>query len=288
MKKLFPIVFVLGACATDVDTKGPSEDEDAPDFSGKSDSFAKPLDHGFLIFGIQESTALTDDQKFHAWEFELSGPARVELSTTYAVRGQRKTDTVLYLYKAKPDGSGWGSYIARNDDASATTVYSKLAKSLDVGHYRVLVKGFAADTRGKFAVGGTCSGDGCFIAPPASACLFGDSYYEIAENAALTRVAAKITPANLAGLTAEQQRRFVVAVQQSSHTDVMTAAEALDAVDQNECNLVTITKTATGATYVAYEYGVGDNSYGAIFDDVTGEMVTNIHDGDLENCTVAP
>ncbi len=38
-------------------------------------------------------------------------------------------------------------------------------------------------------------------------------------------------------------------------------------------------------TFVAFEYGAGDNSYGAIFTKTDGSMVTNIHDGDLEHCT---
>ena len=43
---------------------------------------------------------------------------------------------------------------------------------------------------------------------------------------------------------------------------------------------------AAKRSYIAFEYGAGDNSYGATFDRHSAQMVTNIHDGDLEHCTV--
>lgn len=280
-----PAVLGLGLAVTTTvacleDDKGP-EEEAAPDF-GKEDSFRKPTEHGFIIFGIPENAVLTEAEHFHAWNFELTGDATVDMVTSYSVRGQRRTDTVLYLYKEGP--RGWGSYIARNDDYGNTT-YSKLTRSLAAGKYRALVKGHLASTTGKFQLSVNCTGDGC--TPPPPTCLFGDAYWQLAENPVIEiNLRTKITPANLSTLSAEQQRRLVVAVQQSSHTDVTTPEEALDRVDQDEVNLTYISEPAGRRQFAAYEYGAGDNSYGAFFDNVTGELVSSIHDGDLENCTV--
>lgn len=59
-------------------------------------------------------------------------------------------------------------------------------------------------------------------------------------------------------------------------------------VDQGEVNVTWMSEPAGRRGFTAFEYGAGDNSYGAIFESISGEMVTNIHDGDLENCTVRP
>ena len=268
---------VASACVSD--DKGP-EEESPPDGS-KEDSFRAPIDHGAIAFGTPATSALTADEHFHAWTFELSGDAKVDLATSYAVAGQRKTDTVLYMYKEGP--TGWGAFIARNDDAGSS-VYSKLSKQLGAGRYRALVKGHLASTTGKFKLTADCTGSGC---TPPPTCLFGATYGDIASNPALTNNAHQvINAATLATYSAEQKRRLVVAVQQSSHTDVMTPEEALAAVDQMEINLDYITEGSSRRQFAAYEYGAGDNSYGAIFDNVTGTLVSSIHDGDLESCTV--
>lgn len=116
----------------------------------------------------------------------------------------------------------------------------------------------------------------------------GTTYNEIPDQAALEQIAQlKITPANLDTLGADLQQMLVVAVQQSSHTDVTTPAEALDRVDQDEMNLTFLAEPLARRTFVAMEYGAGDNSYGGIFNRSTGELVSSIHDGDLLSCSVS-
>lgn len=259
-----------------VDDKGPESDLAG---DGKADSQRKPTDHGAIAFGTPAFSELTDAARYHAWTFELTGDAHVDLTTSYAVRGQRRVDTVLYLYKQT--ATGWGSYIARNDDYGTTT-YSQLIRDLDAGHYRALVKGYAETTYGKFKLTAGCSGAGC--AP--AACLFGATYHEIAENPAFTITSAVvITPATLGGLSAIDRQHVVDAVKQSAHTDVTTPEEAISRVDQQEINMTTFTD-ATQRTFVAFEYGAGDNSYGAIFARSDESMAAAIHDGDLYFCTV--
>jgi len=260
------------------DDKGPEEEllDDS-----KADSQRKPTDHGAIAFATRATSALTDSERYHAWTFELAGDARVDMTTSYAVLGQRRTDTVLYLYRES--ATGWGSYIARNDDYGDTT-YSQLVRDLGPGRYRVLVKGYAASTRGTFAVTVGCEGAGC-VAP--ATCLFGDTYYEIPDVAALAEIyQTTITTANVGTLSAIDQAKLVRAVQQSSHTDVMTPAEALSRVDQNEINLTILGEPAARRMFIAFEYGAGDNSYGAIFERHGDAMVSKINDGDLLDCTV--
>ncbi|MGE0551550.1 MAG: hypothetical protein AB7O24_17880 [Kofleriaceae bacterium] len=263
---------------------GKGEEQELLDEDGKADTHRKPTDHGILGFGEPGISALTDAERYHAWTFELSGTASIEMTTSYAVLGQRRTDTVLYLYKES--ASGWGPYIARNDDYGDTT-YSQLVRELGAGRYRVLVKGFAAATRGKFKVTVNCSGEGC--APPEpDACVFGSTYNDIPSNGALETInSSKITAANVDLLSARDQQLLVIAVQQSSHTDVTTPLEALGRVDQGEINLVWLAEPAARRGFIAFEYGAGDNSYGAIFERVSGDKVTSIHDGDLLDCTVS-
>jgi hypothetical protein len=269
------ILFTLAGCMDDK----PAEEELLDD--AKADSHRRPTDHGAIAFDTRVASALTDDERYHAWTFELTGDAAVTMTTSYALLGQRRTDTVLYLYKEGP--TGWGAYIARNDDYGSTT-YSRLVRDLGAGRYRVLVKGYLASTRGKFSLTVGCAGSGC--APPAG-CLFGEVYHDIESNPALQTIHTDvITAANLDSLSAADGAKLVRAVQQSSHTDVTTPAEALSRVDQQEINVTWLAEPAARRGFIAFEYGAGDNSYGAIFERRGDAMVTSIQDGDLYECTV--
>lgn len=278
MRRTFLLLAFAAGCLA-ADDKGP-EEELLDD--GKADSQRKPTDHGAIAFDAPQASALTQAERYHAWEFELSGSANVTMTTSYAVLGQRKTDTVLYLYKE--GANGFGAYIARNDDYDGK-VYSRIIRDLGAGRYRVLVKGLLATTMGKFKVTVGCSGAGC---APANSCLFGSTYGDIPDQTALQTIATtKITPANLDTLGPDLQHMLVVAVQQSAHTDVTTPQEALSRVDQQEINFTFLSEPLARRAFVAMEYGAGDNSYGGIFNRSTGELVSKIHDGDLEACTVS-
>ena len=210
MHRLFTLglAMILVGCLAD---KGP--ESELPEDAGKDDSQRKPTDHGIIAFGTPAISALTADARYHAWTFELSAEARVDLTTSYAVLGQRRTDTVLYLYKE--GATGWGSYIARNDDYANTT-YSQLKRDLGAGRYRALVKGHQETTYGKFKLTAMCVGAGCFN----TSCVFGQTYGEIADNPALQIInRTVITPANLPMLNDQERQWLVDAVKQSSHTD---------------------------------------------------------------------
>ncbi|HJL28772.1 MAG TPA: DVUA0089 family protein, partial [Polyangiaceae bacterium LLY-WYZ-15_(1-7)] len=144
----------LQACAAQPAAKG---DEEAAPLMGALDSFRSPTLQGELPFGEPAPAAIRDDARFHAWDFALDGAASVRL-VTGPVDGGGETDTVVYLYREGP--RGWGSTIAKNDDAPGT-FFSDLAVELEAGTYRVLVKGYSRWTRGPFELLGLCEGAGC-------------------------------------------------------------------------------------------------------------------------------
>jgi hypothetical protein len=80
-------------------------------------------------------------------------------------------------------------------------------------------------------------------------------------------------------------QQLLIAVQQSSHTDVTTPAQALAVVDQNEIRRMRLRAPDDAREYDVFEYGAGDNSYGAIFRADSLTRVASIQDGDLLECT---
>ena len=281
--RLFPLFAAFALAASGCLAEGEKGLEEGFE-DGKLDSHLRPTNHGDLAFETDAHSVLTDAERYHAWEFELSGDAEITAVTSYSLLGQRKTDTVLYLYRETPTSpTGWGPYIARNDDYDGK-VYSRIIKQLGAGRYRALVKGFATTTRGKFKLTVKCNGPGC-VPAVASECLFGDTYNDIPGVGAL-EVSTTNAYTSPAGMTELDRRRVVLAVQQSSHTDVTTAEQAFARVDQSTINVMRLWEPAASRNWVAFEYGAGDNSYGAIFDGRSDRIVASIHDGDLLDCAV--
>jgi hypothetical protein len=279
---LLVLPMTLGACLVD-DDKG--DEENAPSADGKDDSLLRPTYHGAIGFDVPQVAALTAAEGHHAWTFELSGAAEVDVFTGLASsRHRAEVDTVLYLYRQRADGS-WGAYIARNDDAGSSR-FSSLDRRLDAGRYRATVKGYKTSTRGTFALTVQCAGAGC--APAAAACTLGTTYGEIFEQPHLQVMGRnKITSADLPDLSEEDRARIVLATQQSSHDDVTTAEEAFARVDQGEFNFAWVIEPEAQRRYTTVEYGAGDNSYGAVFGRGT-DLIASIHDGDLMSCELAP
>lgn len=282
MRALFAFVaVVLVACgAPKAPEESPLGDVDALD---KDDSFAKPTEHGAIAFGARVVESFDAKAQYHAWTFALSGAGSVAMKTAYGGRGT--PDTVVYLYRRAANGR-WGGYLAKNDDASATSTWSSLTRALTAGEYRVIVKGYSAREVGRFALTVDCSGAGC--APAAPACLFGSTYGELVDSTGPVRVTGRTTLhlADAATLSAIQGAQLVRALHASTHTDVTTVAEAFAAADQGEINYVRVWDEAGSRSFVAVEYGAGDNSYGALFPESSADAVAEIHDGDLLSCMV--
>jgi subtilisin-like proprotein convertase family protein len=275
-----PLTLLNTGC---VDDRG-DEEELPADEDGKADSARRPTDHGVLSFGNAVVEELTSAVRFHAWQFELSADAQIDTSTSYALRGQRRVDTVMYLYKEGPNG--WGPYIARNDN-DGNRVYSRIKKSLSAGRYRVMVKGYAAATKGKFTTQVLCSGEGCATVG-ATNCLFGSTYREALMTPGLRVQQSDVLTLANSALVSEQDQEFIVrAVKESAATDVTTWQEALGRVDGQEMNRTVLVDSSGLRFFVAFEFGAGDNSYGAIFNLNSGERAAAIRDGDLYECEVA-
>ncbi|HEY6876418.1 MAG TPA: DVUA0089 family protein [Polyangiales bacterium] len=244
---------------------------------------AKPLesDHGSISLGSSMETELSRGEPVHTWQFSLSAEAQVTLSTQASVEhppGERDVDTVLVLQQVELSGAT--RWLAQNDDVGSSR-YSRISRALPAGSYQVVVHGFRATTRGRFALATGCSGQGC--PAPASGCWFGDTFSDLRTHASLVVASETWLTASDQIANEVERAQVVLAVQQSTHTDVTTLEAALAVVDQSEVRRLEL-HDSDGRVYLAFEYGVGDNSYGAIFAAGSTRVLASIHDGDLLSC----
>jgi hypothetical protein len=258
----------------------PKSVDERPASSRLARSPRRAVDHGGLTFQSWTPTTITRSAFVHTWTFTLTGRAAIQLRTEASSEGD--IDTVLSLYR---EGQrGWGIPFARNDDVP-DGVRSELELELDAGRYRAMVTGRHPHVVGTFILASECSGAGCPAQP--AQCLFGDSFYELLHGGE-----AEVQSLDEAHITSIEQladglsrAQLVLAVQQSSHSDVTTAEQALSRVDERTVRRLSLLEPTSGRRYTALEYGVGDNSYGAIFIEGTQEIAARIHDGDYLDCT---
>lgn len=265
----------LGACS-DLADKG--AEDGVPADLDKADSQRTPTDLGAITPGQTVTASLASNARYLAWEFDVSGDATISLDTS-RVPHAATVDTVLYLYKQGASG-GWGSYVARNDDAAGSP-FSSIDRDVVAGRYRALVKGYTTSTYGSFRLTYGCTGAGCTAAP---VCAFGATFGDLDPSQFTIDGPHALTAASL--LSTLEQAQIVRAMHASTHTDVTTAAQAFAAADQGEIDEYTITDLAAVRRFTAFEYGAGDNPYGAIFTRGTTDVASEIHDGDLMSCTV--
>ncbi|MDB4988501.1 MAG: hypothetical protein JWN04_3679 [Myxococcaceae bacterium] len=243
--------------------------------SGPAQQRAVPLTLGSAL-----TAELSARAPGYLFAFTLSAPAAVSLRTHPSADGG-VVDTVLRL--SRIDQYGLPRVIGTSDDFEHSS-FSGLDRTLSKGSYQVSVRGSTLRAQGAFTLASTCTGAGC---PPLSAaCLFGEHFSDLRTNPQLAVDSeAWIVDASqvVTGLMRDQ---VVLAVQQSAHTDVTTPAQALAAVDQNELRHMELHEQNGTRAFTAYEYGAGDNSYGAIFEQGTVTIAASIHDGDLLNCSV--
>jgi hypothetical protein len=115
-------------------------------------------------------------------------------------------------------------------------------------------------------------------------CRLGTTYREFAEADRLTPESERVITAasEVSGARAQQLLRAV----QEARAEVTTVAAAIAVADGGEVNEVIRRDPESGALYVAYEFGAGDNSYGAIFENDGLEPVARVNDSDLYDCRV--
>lgn len=166
---------------------------------------------------------------------------------------------------------------------------------MDAGAYRALVKGYAKSTVGAFALTVDCSGDGCSEAGggpkpdgggvPVADCLFGDGFGPLREGETSVRVQNHRTWSSPSGLE-DLERAQVLAAVRVAYEEAATVEEAFESVDQGLVERYVLWDEAGSRTFLALEYGAGDNSFGVIFVAGTTEVAATIVDGDLDDCAV--
>ncbi len=127
-------------------------------------------------------------------------------------------------------------------------------------------------------------------APPAAGpCALGERFVELfAQPSIVVDSDRRLVRADLPTLDSQQTDQIIQAVRQSAYDDVQTIEEAFQAVDAGEIRELRFFEGSRGQYLVAYEFGAGDNSYGAVFDSQSGELVARILDGDFYDGSAPP
>ncbi len=118
-------------------------------------------------------------------------------------------------------------------------------------------------------------------------CVFGGSWHDLKQGPVGVYITHARVVTSVAGLSATEQAQLVAAVNVSA-AEVTTPTEALDAVDESAVNIVDLWDATHHRAFTGYEYGAGDNSYGAIFEHGTTTIAARIQDSDFYACAVPP
>lgn len=253
--------------------------ESTPDLANVDQqlSLRGQVQHGGLTLAGSTGLSFDHAERTHRFNIELPAAAAVTLATL-PDEGGAEVDTQLSLLRRQPSGAL--KLVAKNDDHAGSR-FSSIERTLVAGSYLLEVRARRA-ARGSFVLATRCAGDGC---PPPS-CLFGQQFADLRSNERL-RIESEVFITDVAQLDGTLAReQLVLAVQQSSHSDVTTAEQALARVDQAEVRVMELHDVEGAGSFTVLEYGAGDNSYGAIFLADTLELLASIHDGDLLACTL--
>ena len=111
-------------------------------------------------------------------------------------------------------------------------------------------------------------------------CVFGAGFHDLADGRSPLTVTGRRVIAAGSALDALETEQLIAAVR-VAYEDAADLAGALDSVDGGEVNQLRVWDATARRGFVAYEYGAGDNSYGAVIADGSATIVTEIHDGDF-------
>lgn len=250
---------------------------------GKADAGDHVAMRGAVAIGTAHDDAFVEDLEFHGYTISVRAGAEMTLELSHA-GSSSKLDATLFVYGPHSD-AGWGTDAIGFDDDSGWGRLPRLAEFVfdDAGEYLVVVGTHDARGRGRYRLRTQCLSGEC---APAAACIFGSFLIEMLESERIEITSHVVLHASdLAGLDALAQAQIVDAVHESAHTDVTTAAEAFDRVDQHEINHYELRDRITGHTFTFFEYGAGDNSFGRVYASGTTDVVVVDHDTDLTNCT---
>ncbi len=114
--------------------------------------------------------------------------------------------------------------------------------------------------------------------PPAPVVQDGMSFYELREAVTVDSHRRFTSADEVSPLMAQQ---FIAACGTSTYDHVKTLEEAYAAVDGGEFVVRTFNDPGDGKRYVAVDYGAGDSTYGAIFEEGSARLAFAIVDGEL-------
>ncbi|MBC8067078.1 MAG: proprotein convertase P-domain-containing protein [Deltaproteobacteria bacterium] len=114
-------------------------------------------------------------------------------------------------------------------------------------------------------------------------CAFGTSYRDIERlpNNAIFREVT-LTLDDVASLSPVEREQVVLAARQSAFDQVESAEQAFEFFDQGELNVLEFFELGNEQAFSAYEFGAGDNSFGAIFEHGTTSLAATIDDSGLQ------
>ncbi|MCU0672052.1 MAG: proprotein convertase P-domain-containing protein [Myxococcota bacterium] len=116
-----------------------------------------------------------------------------------------------------------------------------------------------------------------------TSCVFGSVYRDVFTSGALVVMSREVLTAS-STLDARATAQVIAAVDVASY-DPTTIEEAFGSVDGGEIHRTELWDASNRLAFTAFEYGAGDNSYGAIFEYGTTVFAARIQDGDLYECT---
>lgn len=290
----------LSACAsTDASDPSKAAESEAP-IDGKLDGLAA-IDHHSLVFSrttptltptpsAPVATASASDElnrlrRAHAWQFELSGEADIELSMTAPGGASESLDTVMYLYRKDANG-GWGRYIRRNDDDASNTRNPYLSGldegGLGEGEYRIVIKGYNRSEAGEFTLNATCVGHGCVLGS-SSDCFDGEDVTFVQENARYTYddgtpITQHVRTNQLLTsqiLTAVRNHAALL----GDNVQINSVSDARAYVDRDSLEKWSFIDNVTGRWFTVIDFTMGDTVVGSVFESGTSNVVATVNDG---------
>jgi hypothetical protein len=117
-------------------------------------------------------------------------------------------------------------------------------------------------------------------------CLLGQSYQELLRNPRFEALSSSTLDLPAArALSAIEQARLLEAVR-VAHPDVADLVAAFESVEGNRVNRLVLDEIAGDREFIAYEFGAGDNSFGAVFAAMELVPSARIEDGAFNACSV--
>lgn len=276
LRSLLPLWFALSlSCGSAADDPEPITDDATAELASFAHRKSLVLEHGELPLDSDSWLELTRGPSQHKFALQLAAP---NLIRAHAELDATRPRPSVHLKLTRIDASGARQVLAY--DGNPTRSYRSLERELPAGRYELELYVFAPSSASLTLRTRCISGPSC---APASACRFGAQFGDLRASSRI-EVLSEQWHTNLEQLDSREQEQLILAVHQSSHDDVTTAEEALSRVDQEEVRVMELRDRTDDSRYTVFEYGAGDNSYGAIFQTAELTIAASIHDGDLLDC----